>query len=154
MNPYSLLADFVLILHASFIAFVVFGLILIVMGLLRQWRWVRSFWFRLSHLLAIGIVVIQSWMGIICPLTIWEHELRMMADKISYSGSFVAYWLRKIVFYQAEPWVFSMGYTIFAGLILATWIWGRPQGAPVLVLHQSIIRIIKIASKRPWLHLS
>ena len=149
MNPYSLLADFVLILHASFIAFVVFGLILIVMGLLRQWRWVRSFWFRLSHLLAIGIVVIQSWMGIICPLTIWEHELRMMANKISYSGSFVAYWLHKIVFYQAEPWVFSMGYTIFGGLILATWIWGRPQGPPVLVLHQSIIRKIKIASKRP-----
>jgi hypothetical protein len=73
----------------------------------------------------------------------------MMADKISYSGSFVAYWLHKIVFYQAEPWFFSMGYTIFGGLILATWIWGRPQGSPVLVLHQSIIRIIKIASKRP-----
>ena len=106
MNFYSLLADLILILHAGFIGFVIFGLVLIVTGLLRRWRWVLNFWFRLAHLLAIGIVIVQSWLGIICPLTTWEQRLRMMGDVYSYSEGFVAYWLRKIIFYQAEPWVF------------------------------------------------
>ena len=140
MNYYSLIADLILILHASFIGFVVFGLALIVTGLLRRWRWVRNFWLRLTHLLAIGIVVMQSWLGIICPLTIWEQELRIMGGEYPYSASFIAYWLHKIIYYQAEPWVFSLVYTIFGAMVLATWIWGHPQRPSILILEQSFIR--------------
>jgi len=60
---YQLLADMVLVLHVAIVAFVVIGLVLIVAGNLRGWRWVNALWFRLAHLAAIAIVVAESWIG-------------------------------------------------------------------------------------------
>ena len=65
-------ADAILTLHALFVAFVVLGLCCILVGGYRGWSWVRDRWFRLAHLAAIGVVVLQSWVGVICPLTRWE----------------------------------------------------------------------------------
>ena len=114
-------ADGLLIVHALFIAFVVLGLVLIIAGLVRGWRWVRNPWFRFIHLGAIGIVVLQSWLDIICPLTIWENNLRKMAGEATYAGSFIQHWLHKLIFYQAETWVFTLTYTAFAALVLLAW---------------------------------
>ena len=114
-------ADGLLIVHALFIAFVVFGLVLIITGLVREWRWVRNPWFRFIHLGAIGIVVLQSWLNIICPLTIWENNLRQLAGQAGYSGSFIQHWLHKLIFYQAEAWVFTLTYTAFAALVVLAW---------------------------------
>lgn len=136
MNIYSVLADVVLGVHALFVGFVVFGLGLILIGLQRQWRWVRNFWFRFAHLLAIGGVVLQSWLGILCPLTVWENQLRLLANEPFYRESFVAYWLHKVIFYRAEPWVFTVIYTLFGACVLASWIWGKPQW-PALFLKIS-----------------
>ena len=107
-----LAADGLLIIHALFIAFVVFGLIFIIAGLVRGWRWTRNPWFRFIHLGAIGIVVIQAWLNIICPLTIWENSLRDKAGEATYAGSFIQHWLHKLIFYQAEAWVFTLLYRI------------------------------------------
>ena len=73
---YRVLADLVLIIHTSFIAFVVVGLVLIWVGYFRGWEWTRSWWFRGAHLLAIGYVVAQAFMGVTCPLTDLENALR------------------------------------------------------------------------------
>lgn len=78
------LADIVLIAHVAFVAFVVLGLLLILYGGCRNWRWIRNPWFRVLHLVAIGLVVIQSWLGIICPLTTLEVALRERAGQVTY----------------------------------------------------------------------
>jgi polyferredoxin len=124
---YQIMADFLLFAHAFFIAFVVFGLLLIFLGLLLRWSWVRKLWFRLTHLLAIVIVVIQAWLGVICPLTIWENHFRMKAGDAVYSGSFISFWLHKLIFYQAEAWVFTAIYTAFGSLVLAAWVVCPPR---------------------------
>ena len=111
MTWFLLAADGLLIIHALFIAFVVFGLIFIITGLVRGWRWTRNPWFRFIHLGAIGIVVIQSWLNVICPLTIWENNLREKAEQATYAGSFIRHWLHKLIFYQAEAWVFTLSYS-------------------------------------------
>ena len=116
-----LAADGLLIIHALFIVFVAFGLILIFIGLIRRWRWVRNPWFRFTHLGAIGIVVIQAWLNVICPLTIWENNLREKAGGVTYAGSFIRHWLHKLIFYQAEAWVFTISYTAFAALVALAW---------------------------------
>ncbi|MGQ0658386.1 MAG: DUF2784 domain-containing protein, partial [Chromatiales bacterium] len=95
MSIHSLLANLVLVLHTLFIAFVVFGLLLIVAGWLRRWRWVRNPWFRYSHLVAILFVVAEAWLGMICPLTVLEDQLRRLAGEAGYSGSFIADWLHR-----------------------------------------------------------
>ena len=72
----SVLADLVLVSHALFVGFVVFGFALILAGLALGWAWARSPGFRYAHLAAIGVVVVQAWFGIECPLTTLESALR------------------------------------------------------------------------------
>ena len=124
---YLLAADLILFSHVLFVAFVVLGLVLILMGKVCAWSWVRNTWFRLIHLAAIGVVVLQSWAGVICPLTTWEMALRERAGDAVYSGSFISHWLGSILYFQAPPWVFSVAYTVFAAAVVASWFWVRPR---------------------------
>lgn len=124
---YVLAADAVLMLHVLFVAFVVVGLILIVVGRLMSWSWVRNWWFRVIHLAAIGVVVLQSWLGVICPLTKLEMYLRGKAGDAMYAGSFVAHWLESILYYRAPAWVFAACYTAFAAIVVLSWVWVRPH---------------------------
>ncbi len=122
---YSLLADALLIVHFAFVVFVVFGFMLILVGLLARWSWVHNRKFRIMHLAAIGIVVLQAWFGQLCPLTVWESALRRRAGQSGYSETFVEHWLHEVLFYQAEPWVFTTIYTCFGVLVVLVWFLGR-----------------------------
>jgi hypothetical protein len=124
---YSLAADAILVTHVLFVAFVVLGLILIFVGRFLSWLWVRNPWFRVTHLLAIGVVVLQAWFGVICPLTIWEMDLRSKAGETIYEGSFITHWLSELLYYQAPSWVFVVCYSVFGGLVLASWFLVRPR---------------------------
>ncbi len=124
---YLLVADALLLIHILFVAFVVFGLLLIFAGKFLSWSWVRNLWFRLAHIIAIGVVVLQSWLGIICPLTIWENALRVKAGAAIYAGSFLSHWLETLLYYQAPAWVFTVCYTAFGLLVAASWFWVPPR---------------------------
>lgn len=124
---YLFAVDSILFTHVLFVAFVVFRLVLIFAGKFLAWPWVRNPKFRLFHLLAIGIVVIQSWLGVICPLTTLEMSFREKAGDEVYAGTFISHWLEKILYYEAPPWVFVVGYTAFGLLVLASWFWIRPR---------------------------
>ncbi len=123
---YLLIADAILLLHASFVLFVIISLILIIVGKFRNWSWIRNFWFRVTHLAAIGIVVVLSWIDVICPLTSLEMALRSRAGDKVYSSSFIAHWVEDLLFYQAPPWAFIICYTIFGALVVSCWFWVRP----------------------------
>ena len=120
--PFTLLADIVLIIHALFIAFIVCGALLIILGGLKQWRWVRNPLFRWSHLFGIIFVAAQSWLGMMCPLTTLEIKLRLVAGDSLYTGSFIQYWLQEIIYFTAPTWVFTSAYTTFGFLVLVAWI--------------------------------
>ncbi len=124
---YLLAADLLLFGHVLFVAFVVVGLALIFIGKLFDWTWVRNPWFRIAHLAAIGIVALQSWVGIACPLTTWEMALRERAGDAMYAGSFISHWLESLLYFQAPVWVFTVCYTVFAAVVGASWFWVRPR---------------------------
>jgi len=124
---YLLAADALLLLHFLFVCFVVIGLLLIFVGKWRNWLWIRQFWFRIAHLFAIAVVAAQSWFGMICPLTIWEMELRERAGDQVYTGSFIAHWIEQLLYYRAPNWVFVLLYTSFGALVLASWFLVRPN---------------------------
>ncbi len=124
---FLLAADVVLLLHVLFVAFVVIGLLLVFVGRFRAWSWVRNPRFRLAHLAAIGVVVVQSWLGLVCPLTHIEMALRSRAGDSVYSGTFMQYWLESILYYHVPPWVFVVCYTAFAAVVVASWFWVRPR---------------------------
>lgn len=129
MTPsyYLLAADLLLVLHVLVVLFILGGLALILAGGALQWRWVRRRWFRVLHLVAIGVVVLQAWLGRLCPLTLWEQALREQAGATTYTGSFIAHWLGELLYYSAPAWVFTLGYSLFGLLVLWSWFKVRPQ---------------------------
>ena len=124
---YPLLADAVLFVHLAIVVFVVGGLAFIVVGNLRNWRWANSLWFRLAHLAAIVVVVAQSWLGAVCPLTTLEMWLRTKARETTYSGGFIEYWFQNLLYYEAPTWVFTLTYTLFGLIVAATWWYFPPR---------------------------
>ncbi len=118
---YQVLANSVLALHVSIVAFVVVGLLLIVLGNLKHWRWVNVPWFRVAHLFAIAVVVAEAWSDVTCPLTTFEGWLRAQTGAGIYREGFIEHWLQRVLYYEAPPWVFLLGYTLFGLLVLVTW---------------------------------
>ena len=113
-HGYLLAADALLILHFAFVAFVVLGLAAIWIGHFRRWPFVRNFYFRLAHLLAIAAVVLESLGGVVCPLTTWENKLRLLAGGgETYAGSFIQYWLHRILFFDLSEDIFKLIYAAF-----------------------------------------
>lgn len=125
---YQWLADAVLTAHVMLVAFVLGGLLAVLAGNRLGWGWVNHIVFRLAHLATIAVVVMESWFGITCPLTTLEAWLRERAMQTTYTTSFIEHWLQKILFYQAPTWVFTVAYTAFGALVVASWIWYPPRG--------------------------
>ena len=124
---YLLAADVILFLHVLIVIFNVFGLVLIIIGYVLKWSWIRNPWFRFSHVAAISVVIIQSWIGVVCPFTTLEMALRSKAGETVYSGTFISHWLDSILFYQASPLFFVIIYTVFGLLVVVSWIVVRPR---------------------------
>lgn len=129
---FQLMADVVLTLHLALVAFVIGGLVLVVVGNLRRcrWQWVNNLGFRLAHLSAIAIVVAEAWLGFTCPLTTLENWLRTQAGTVTYGGGFIEHWFSRILFYDAPPWAFTLAYTLFGLLVLGTWLRFPPKRKP------------------------
>ena len=130
MSPetrYALAADALLLAHVLFVLFVVLGLLLVFAGWRRSWSWVRNPWFRVAHLAAVAVVVLQSWLGVICPLTTWEMALRAKAGDTVYGGTFIAHWLGEFLYWDAPAWVFAVCYSLFGLLVVLSWVWVPPR---------------------------
>ncbi|MBZ2205918.1 DUF2784 domain-containing protein [Massilia soli] len=121
-STYRLLADAVLILHVGVVLFNVGALVLVLAGPGLGWQWVRNLAFRLLHLAAIAYVVITTWLGIDCGLTVLEQWLRTRAGQLGYDDGFIAHWLSRALFFEAPPWVFIALYSAFGLLVLWSWV--------------------------------
>lgn len=122
---WRLLADAVLLLHLGVVVFVIGGLLAVLAGHWRGWRWVDGWWFRVLHLGAIVWVAVQAWLGEVCPLTTLESWLRAQAGAAGYQRGFVEHWVQRLLFHDAPAWLFVLGYTLFALAVAAAW-WAFP----------------------------
>ena len=111
-----MMADVLLVVHFLIAAFIVLGLVAVWLGAALGWPWVRNPWFRYLHLGAIAFVAAEALLGIACPLTVWEDLLRGGVR----AESFVARWVRAVLFYQAPEWVFTLAYIAWTIATLVT----------------------------------
>lgn len=117
---FRLAADFVLLLHLAFIAFVLAG------GLLAlRWRWAL-----LLHLPAAAWGVFIELSGRICPLTPLENLLRARAGEAGYAGGFIEHYLLALIY----PEGMTQGVqVVLAGIVLGVnagvyaWVWRRSR---------------------------
>jgi Protein of Unknown function (DUF2784) len=85
-----LLADCLVLIHFAFVVFVVAG------GFLILWR--PSI--RWIHLPAAAWGALIEFTGWICPLTPWEHGLRLKAGQVGYTGGFIEHYLLPVLYPQ------------------------------------------------------
>jgi len=111
-----LLADLLLAFHFLVAGFIVLGLILVWIGALAGWPWVRIPWFRYLHLAAIVFVAAEALLGYTCPLTVWEDLLRGGVR----AETFIGRWVYRLLYYDAPEWVFTTLYVLWAAATLLT----------------------------------
>ncbi len=85
---YRLAADLLVLLHFSFIVFVIVGGLLVY-----KWHWVA--WL---HLPAAAWGAIVEYRGWICPLTPWENRLRQLAGQEGYNEGFIEHYLLPVIY--------------------------------------------------------
>ena len=124
-----MLADLVVVFHATYVGFVVLGLVAILVGIAFRWKWVRNPWFRWIHISMIGIVVARGSRRNSVPFNGMGTAAREGAGQVAYAGDFIGYWTHRLLFYRAEPWVFTVVYAAFGLAVLAAFMWRRPAGA-------------------------
>ena len=85
---YRALADLVLVVHLTFVLFVVLGGLLVL-------RWPRTAWFHVPA--AIWGVLIE-YTGWICPLTPLENSFRARGGEAGYSGGFIEHYIQPMLY--------------------------------------------------------
>ncbi len=86
--PYKFLADLVLLIHFTFILFVVFGGFTVL-------KLRRIIYYHIPAALWGAVIEITGW---VCPLTPLEIELRVRAGSGFYTGGFIDHYLTPIVY--------------------------------------------------------
>ena len=114
-------ADLLLVFHFLVAGFIVLGLILVWIGALAGWSWIRNPGFRYLHLAAIVFVAAEALLGHACPLTVWEDLLRGGVRP----ESFIGRWVYRLLYYNAPEWVFTAVYAVWAAATVAT-LWFVP----------------------------
>jgi hypothetical protein len=114
------LADAILVVHVLFVSIVILLVPLVITGGIRGWHWVRMPWVRLGHLAMIAFVAGEALIGMQCPLTTWENNLRVAGSDRGYNADgFIATWLDRLMFWHFPHWVFTTAYVGY-GLIVAS----------------------------------
>jgi hypothetical protein len=72
-------------------------------------------------------VVAESAIGMKCPLTVWERQLRQAAGQAPYTGDFIGYWAHRLIFIRAKQWLYDVTYILFGMAVLAAFFWAPPS---------------------------
>ena len=122
----ELAATLILLVHLAIVAFNIFGLIVVPIGSLLRWDFVRGFWWRFAHVLSLAVVALQAVLGRACFLTIWESALRADAGP-STVPPMIATWINSVLYWPLPLWVFAAGYLGVLLYALMLWRWVPPR---------------------------
>jgi hypothetical protein len=116
-------ADFVVVVHAAFVVFVVAGGLLVA-------RWPRLAWAHVPAAVWGAVIEFRGW---ICPLTPLENYLRQRGGSSAYEGEFI------------EHYIMPLLYPAHLTRHLQTWLGGLAVIVNVLLYWL----IVRRASSRP-----
>ena len=135
---YKLFADLIVLFHFAWILFMLWGFCLTLYSVIRLYllknptsfcrcfldRWI----FRTVHLGGILFVALLEGLGKYCPLTVWEYNLRLRYDPtLTYPGSFIAYWIEKVVYPSVPPLVIVIPTILIALFTLLAYLLCPPK---------------------------
>lgn len=115
---YLLLANTLVLLHLSFILFVVAG------GLLVAWKR-KIMWLHLPALIWGALIEFKGW---VCPLTPLENRFRRLSGQAGYEGGFIEHYLWPLIYPESLT---TSTQHVLGALVLAIntliyfWLWQR-----------------------------
>jgi hypothetical protein len=115
---YGILADIVVLVHAAFVLFAVFGGFLVL-------RWRRLAWLHIPAVLWAALVEMAGW---ICPLTPLENLLCHRAGKVIYHYDFIEHYLMPVLYPAALTRELQMALglaVLFINVSAYLWVWHR-----------------------------
>ena len=118
-----ILSEIVLLLHFSIFLFMILSFILIPYGYYKNWEWVKNIYFRSIHLILMGIILIETILGFMCPLTILENFLRAN-KKIDNIFSKI---IHQIMYWDFTNYQFIILYLLSLSYIIFLWFFFRPS---------------------------
>ena len=110
-------ADLVIAAHFLLAAFVALGLVAIPFGYKFGWTWVRNRRLRISHASVMGFITAETIVGLTCPLTILEHNLRGDIP----ARSFVGHWIKRALYWDLPHEMFIALYFICFSWAIFLW---------------------------------
>lgn len=128
LSLYSGLASFVLVLHALFILWVVFGAFLVSSRPVLRWL----------HILSLVWGILTEALYWPCPLTFAENALEQRAGIQPYQGGFVLHYLDKLIYPDISPSVLTIAALIVCALNLGFYAWRLSLGQRVRSLLKTM----------------
>lgn len=125
MSFSELLADLLMVGHACFSVFVLYGLVFILAGLVVDWRWTRNPWFLNAHLGATLLLLARIWLNLPCPSSVAEDSLRREITTPCPLGNLFHEILHQLAFRGNDPHGFARTTTIFGAIAVAVHIASR-----------------------------
>jgi hypothetical protein len=124
---YGFLADLMVAIHVGYVGYVVVGQLVIWLGWAMRWQFVRNFWFRATHLLAIAVVAYEELMNIRCPLSVWEEYFREKAGQVPSGETFLGRMLHSLLFCDFDKSTFTAIYYTALAVVMLTLVFCRPR---------------------------
>lgn len=121
---YRVTADLVVLIHITFVLFVV-------LGALTALRWPRMIFLHLPAAVWGALIEFKGW---ICPLTPLENHLRTLGGQAGYAGGFIEHYLLPLLYPSGltRTMQSTLGIVVLAvnGLLYAlVWVkWRRARG--------------------------
>jgi hypothetical protein len=115
---FDLAANALAVVHLAYFVFVVGGVVAIVVGSRRGVTWVRNPWFRIAHIAAIYVVLVEDVTGFPCPLNVLQWGARTAATGARETTAGVGGMLDYLLYHTISPLALDIMYWSFGVLVL------------------------------------
>ena len=112
-----LIADIVLFFHFCIVVFITFGFVLIPIGYNFNWIWIKNKKLRLIHFGMMILVTFETILGLSCPLTVLENNLR----GINENQLFLSRWITEVIYWDFPSEFFLIIYCLCLGWTFLIW---------------------------------
>jgi polyferredoxin len=96
---------------------------LIPLGYYQKWEWVKNKYYRLIHLVLMGIIFIETILGFMCPLTILENFLR---NDIEINNK-ITQIIHQIMYWDLPTYQFIILYLLSLLYLIFLWFFFKPD---------------------------
>ena len=119
----SLFSEIVLLFHFCIFLFMILSFFLIPLGYFQKWKWVKNKYYRLIHLILMGIIFIETILGLMCPLTILENFLR---NNIEINNK-ITQIIHQIMYWDLPTYQFIILYLLSLLYLIFLWFFFKPD---------------------------